>query len=172
MHYRHLDDALRQTMLAEIAADAAAQRLYRSPRLNLDGEEAWESLLRAAVERHDAHWLTDNLKAYRYLRKTEKRQMLTVRVPFEAPRALAEGQFNRFYVRAVCLRAQAAGRDAVVIVAGRDLVEAPQAARDLVGSQLEAEELRCKLEAEYRVDRALGVRTLEPSGLTVGLIEG
>ncbi len=171
MEYPHIDPALRKTMLAEISADSAAGTLYLSPRLNFSGEEHWEPLLRAAVERQDARWLADNLDAYKYLRKTEKERFVTVRIPFEAAHTLAESEFNRFYSRAVCRRAQEQGLTHVEIRAGRELSRAPQSARDLAGKRRKAGELYASLREATSVDKALGLKVFEPTGLSVALPE-
>lgn len=169
MNYASLDPELRQAMLAELDADVAAGRVYLSPRLNFAGEEHWEPLLRAAVERHDACWLAENLEAYKYLRKTEKQRFVTARIPFEAPQTLADSEFNRYYSRALCQRALAANQTHVVVRAGRDLSQAPEKARELVGRSFAASELHASLQTAKSVDEALKLRCFEPTGLTVAL---
>src|SRR5262249_36924523 len=97
-------------MLEEIERDVAEGTLYVSPRLSNTGQQNYLTLLREAVRDHDAAWLAAELRGRGRLRATESRARPTVgyttaRVPTTAANTFAEGEFNRYYARALCRRA-------------------------------------------------------------------
>jgi len=113
--FENLDDQTRRAMEQEIDRDIAEGRLYISPRLNLQGQASWAGLLRDAVRRQNEVWLAEQVRNGRLLKTHEERRKpkggttLAV-VPVTAPETLAEGEFNRYYARGLCVRAMPMGR--------------------------------------------------------------
>lgn len=104
LSYENLDEITRRFMSEEVDLDISQGTLYTSPRLNDQGMQHYPSLLKETVENHDDTWLADQLRHRRYLKAVETRRtrgggVTTARVPVNAPETLAEGEFNRFYVR-------------------------------------------------------------------------
>jgi hypothetical protein len=102
----NLDDNIRKLMLDEIDADTAAGTLYTGRYLSERGEQDYPHLLKDAVLARDDFWLADELRKSGRMNATAERHnrsgsISTVRVPVTAPEMLAEGEFNRFYLR-VC----------------------------------------------------------------------
>jgi hypothetical protein len=89
------------------------------------------------------------------------------KVPRDAPVILAEGEFNRFYVRAVCAIAFDRGQDQVVVYRAKNVVNPRVESIALVGSTVGARILLDDLRAHPGVDTALGVPAGPNSGLTV-----
>lgn len=96
-------------MIREIELDIANGNLYHSKFFNPVGNNLWADLLRVASEKFNDDWLAGQLRmkgcmATTHIRRTPKGGLTTARVPMTAPETLAEGEFNRFYARALCLR--------------------------------------------------------------------
>jgi len=140
--FHDLDETTRSFMVEEVDRDTAQGILYLSPRLTDRGRRDWPGLLRAAVEKGDERRLAESLRGTGRLREVEHRQSRRgwgrpheVRVPVTAPMTLAEGEFNRFYIRGLCLRALAQGIGEVAIYRAKAVdVPRPESAR-LVGAR-------------------------------------
>lgn len=104
----HLDLRTRGLMEAELDEDIQLNRVYVCPRLSELGQSAFPELLREASLRGNDATLAESLRPM--MNATEQRRnrsgdgYSTVRVPVTAYVTLAEGEFNRLYIRAVCLR--------------------------------------------------------------------
>ena len=111
--FNDLDLHTRALMLDEVDRDARLGVLYRSPRLSPIGQVQYLPALREAVCRGNERTLAREIASRGMLKTYEIRQRgnkaFAVRVPRDAHRTLAEGEFNRFYLRALCLRAQEEG---------------------------------------------------------------
>lgn len=105
----NLDSRTRELMLEELIIDIEKKALYLSKRLNDSGILRYPELLRHAIEKGNDDTLAQELKNG-YLNAAEQRKKpkggsSTVNVPVNANEMLAEGEFNRFYIRALCRRA-------------------------------------------------------------------
>lgn len=110
LNYRNLDARTRQLMVLEIKDDIAKSRINISNRLNPEGISTWPELLQEAALSHSDAWLASEIRTRHLLKKHEERRRpsggtTTAKVPITASDTLAEGEFNRFYIRALCLRA-------------------------------------------------------------------
>ncbi|MEV0569392.1 hypothetical protein [Dactylosporangium sp. NPDC050588] len=109
MDLQELDETTRTIMLTEFKRDVEQGRLYLGQRLNARGQRRWPDVLEAAL--HDGHpeTLADSIRAEGLLveRETVHRagKPVEAKVPFTAADTLAEGEFLRFYIRAICVRA-------------------------------------------------------------------
>lgn len=162
-------------MLTELEADVAAGRLYMSPRLSADGSERYADLLRAAVESGTDATLAADLGTPGILnatepRKTPKGGMTTVETPHTAAQTLAEGEFNRFYLRGLCCRAIEDGAGSVLIYRARASENPRAESLALEGSELDAEGLLADLRQSVGVDTALGLPPGPNSGLSARLV--
>lgn len=104
LNYRDLDGQARPFIVLEIDRDAAAGTLYLSPRLTDEGARQWPVLLKEAAQSHDDAWLAGVLRERAFLRSHEVRRKpkggtTMVQIPATANETMAEGEFNRFYVR-------------------------------------------------------------------------
>lgn len=161
-------------MLEEIEHDAANGRLYISNRLTPAGEQAWEGLLREAARSGSDGTLAMALKLPGYLQRREVRSTRngpsSARVPHNAADLLAEGEFNRFYCRAICRRAMAGDIDCLVEVHRAKVVRKPRPESERrVGQLIGAERLLVDLRTHQGVDTALGIPAGPGSGLSVAL---
>jgi hypothetical protein len=82
---------------------------------------------------------------------------------------LAEGEFNRFYIRALCLRAIEDGVSEVIVYRAKDVEHARSESQQKIGSRVAAELLLRDLRTHVGVDTALGLPPGPNSGLSVHL---
>lgn len=86
-------------------------------------------------------------------------------MPSNAHNTLAEGEFNRFYLRGLCLEALQQGK--MIEVYGAKAVNQPRAASQaLIGMQLNPNQLLLDLRTNIGVDTALGLPAGPNSGLS------
>ncbi|HXF64871.1 MAG TPA: hypothetical protein VNK95_24810, partial [Caldilineaceae bacterium] len=119
-HYENLDEATRRYMLQELERDREQGLLYLSPRLNDEGRAAFPALLAEALRAHDEQWLAEQLRAQGFLNPYEERHtahggIVQAQLPANAAEILAQDEFNRYYMRGVCLRALANGLEVVEV---------------------------------------------------------
>lgn len=175
LEYAELDAWTRELMLEEIDLDAANACLYISSRLTEEGEQAWGGLLRDAARVGSDKTLAVELGRRGYLHSHETRNKRSgptpARVPHTAANTLAEGEFNRFYCRALCRRVMASeGDDGLVVVVRAKVVKNPRPESELkVGMSFNAKQLLADLRTHQGVDTALGVPAGPNSGLSIAL---
>lgn len=174
LKYANLDARTRLLMLEEVERDIADGTLYRSVRLNLRGNECYSSVLREAVRHHDDRWFAERLEREGCLKEQESRRLrsgrtISVAVPVTAAVTIADGEFNAFYVRAVCRRALEDKIDRVQVYRGRSVSDPRPESDAKVGALVPAELLLADLRKTKGVDSALGIPAGPNSALTVRL---
>jgi hypothetical protein len=173
LHLLNLDARVRQLMLAELASDVAAGRLYTSPRLNASGCQDYPKLLEQAIRDHDDAWLSRQLWQGRMndteYKTTPKRGTFIVRVPWTAAETLAEGEFNRFYIRGVCRVAEEDRIPEVEIYRAKDVENPREKSLRLVGTRTRPHALLDDLRTHSHEDPVHGVPGGPNSGLSVRL---
>lgn len=175
LNYEYLDDRTRALMIEEIERDIAAGRIDLSRYLSDAGREDWPSLLLEAARSHDDDWLARQLALEGRLRKqaerrTPKGDMIMADVPFLASHTIAEGEFNRFYIRALCRRALDDGRQHVEVYRARDSKSPREQSEKLIGRHIAADVLLNDLRNNNGVEAALGLARPN-SGLSVTLVK-
>jgi hypothetical protein len=118
--FRELDARLRELMVVEVHSATADGTLYHSKRFNPVGRTGWAGWLVAAAANHDEHWLAWQLEQSVAMREFETRSKptggyTTAHVPTTAAETLADGEFNRYYMCAVCRKAIADGKQVVTV---------------------------------------------------------
>jgi len=128
-------------MSKELAAYAAVEDVYRSPRLNDNGKARWVALLGEAAAKHDDAWLAGQLRSESLLKKeetaTRKGKTYVKSVPVTAPGTLAEGEFNRWYIRGLCVRAIAEGIKSVIVYRARGSDNPRPESEALIGAKMD-----------------------------------
>jgi hypothetical protein len=127
LNYLNLDDRTRQFMLEEIDMDVANGALYLSPWLTVRGRHDWPQMLRDAAATGTDASLAAQIPLHGRLAQTAQRRkptggMTTYNVPYTAPKTMAEGEFNRFYVRALCRRAIEDGINGLIVYRAKAVV--------------------------------------------------
>jgi hypothetical protein len=158
--------------LEEIDLASQTGNVYFSRRFNEAGKAKWVSLLRQAAQEHNEHWLAYQIEAHRLMKDYEHAQKqlggYTIKhVPHTAAETLAEGQFNRFYIIAVCRLALEQGKKTVTIYRAKGRVEHRPESDALIGTQESAD---CLIKELRFVQESLNHKLLRPnSGLSVQL---
>lgn len=96
-------------MLEEIQHDISNKNLYFSKRFSQRGIDDYPNLLIKHVQNGNEISLGNELNQNGRFNTTETTIRGTKKVPINAHETLAEGEFNRFYVRALCLIAIESG---------------------------------------------------------------
>src|SRR5882724_4077438 len=120
----NLDTETRAHMLAELEYDLGAGNLYVGKYLNDVGKQSYLSLLREAIKDGTDESLAAALQApglflVKYEKRKPKGGFTLASVPHTAPVTLAEGEFNRFYLRGLCRRIIDSGGGTVEIYRAR-----------------------------------------------------
>ncbi len=170
----NLDEQTRKLMLNEFNDDLSNGKLYISPRLTHDGQKKYPELLKQAIMAHNDSWLASNLRnsgmmKTEELRRKPKGGYTTAKVPVTAPDTLAEGEFNRFYCRAVCLRAIQSDIHDVVVYRAKHVDNPRPESEAKRGARINAQELLNDLRTHQGVEPALGLPPGPNSGLSVML---
>jgi hypothetical protein len=170
--YANLDDQTRAHMLEEIAAG----NHYLSPRLTPDGREAWPAMLAEAAQSYVDDWIAEQLLARRYLHHEEEfiRHNKTFQRRINQPHAaqmLAEGEFNRYYLRGLCVRAQVAGQAHLLIYRGKEVSQPRPESEAKIGTLIATELLLSMLRTNdfITIEQVIGVPGGPNSGLTCKL---
>jgi hypothetical protein len=174
LQFHHLDAQTRPHIISEISSDVESGRLYISPRLTKEGAADWGSLILSAAGAFDDAWLAAEIMRRRILNTHEERRMsngnvIQARLPSNAHETLAEGEFNRFYARGLCLRAIAEGRPVVVAYRARPSSAPRPESEAMIGREFAADALLADLRDHPGMDTALGLPQGPNSGLSVRL---
>jgi hypothetical protein len=170
----NLDDLTRIIMVAEVDADIMKQTLYVSPRLSSVGQRDYPKLLRDAATAQNDDWLAQQLCLVNRLNRTEERRKpkgghVTVRVPVTAAQTMAEGEFNRFYIRGLCVRALTAGELHLIIYRAKPVANPRPDSEAKIATAIDAAALLYDLRTHPGVDTALGLPPGPNSGLSARL---
>ncbi|MEV8511369.1 hypothetical protein [Dactylosporangium sp. NPDC051484] len=172
MDLHNLDDVTREIMISEFQQDLDTGRLYLGRRLNSRGHQRWPEILADALRCGGPASLADLIRAERLLlaRETYQRngKPYEKKVPVNAADTLAEGEFVRFYMRAVCVRAISAMMKVQVYRA--KAVNDPRLESALkIGQLIDPAALLDDLRMHVGVETALGLPPGPNSGLCVRL---
>jgi hypothetical protein len=161
-------------MLDEIELDVERGSVYVDPRLSNTGQQNYLTLLRTAVENRDIDWLADEFRGNGRMRSSEPRRkpsggFTTATVPESAAETLAEGEFNRYYIRALCRRAIEDGMSHLVVYRAKPVANPRPESETLIGSKLDPRELLDDLRSNPGAETELRVPGGPNSGLSVRL---
>lgn len=165
LNFVNLNDVIRSFMLKEVEADIANNNLYLSQRLSETGQDAYPSLLKQAITSQNEEWLAQRLE----LEAFDIRQGKRINMPSNAAIMLAEGEFNRFYIRGLCAYALQNNIHDVVVYRAKAVTQARPESQNKIGSRIDAQKLLDDLTRHIGVDTALGVPSGPNSGLSVKL---
>ena len=169
----NLNPSVRTLMLNEFNLDLEPRRIYESPRLTPIGREHWDYLLKNAIESGDDNTLAYELLRGHYLRDSEikhssrgKPYTANINKP-AAAEMLAEGEFNRYYIRAVALLAINSNVTSLEIYRAKPVNQPRPESLRRTGHLVNAQSLLTDLRKNIGVDTALGVPAGPNSGLSV-----
>ncbi|KAF0145501.1 MAG: hypothetical protein FD156_782 [Nitrospirae bacterium] len=169
----NLDSATRELMLEEINGDIKTGKLHASKRLNVIGQQEYPQLLKEAAEKYDDSWLTSQLRSGNKFNPTEERnvkgKIITAKMNEKAPDMLAEGEFNRFYLRGLCLRAIRDNISSLIIYRAKPVSNPSPESEAKIGTAISPQALLNDLRANVGTDTAFGVPRGPNSGLSAKL---
>jgi hypothetical protein len=169
----NLDPTTRGFMREEIERDNSSGSLYFSNRLSASGRRDYVALLLEAADHGDAESLAVELARPGRMEVTEiavrKGKPYSKRVPVTAGETLAEGEFNRFYARGLCLRALDEGFENLRIYRAKAVMTPRSSSEEAIGSLVNAGALLEDLRISIGVEPALGLPPGPNSGLSVEL---
>jgi hypothetical protein len=134
--FENLDDTTRHYMLIELEQAIKTSQLHLSRRFTAQGQERYPDLLREAIHTGNEDSLTVALQQQQCVAERAPYGTGTRRVPTNAARTFAEGQFNAFYMRGICHRAIQTGSQVEVYRAKEVSSERPHS-RYQVGQKLD-----------------------------------
>lgn len=165
-----VDEVDRRFMLDELVRDVAENRVYLSPRLSSTGTADFPDLLREAAAEHDDTWLAGQLNSRGRLKTHETSQRRGVHyekaVPWNAAETLAEGEFNRLYIRGQCLRTLDEGSTEVEIFRAKVVGDPRPDSEFRIGTRVDAGQLLDDLRNHVGIDTALKVPGGPNSGIS------
>lgn len=172
LNYRNLDQRTRSLAIQELASDCAGKSIYICPRLTQLGVQSWPSLLEKALTSHDDEWLANSIRQNGILNSHEQRKkpnggFTTAKVPVTAAQTLSEGEFNRYYVRGLCLRAIEDNLAHVEVYRARHSDNPRPESQAIIGKRFNPSTLLNDLRNSPGVEPTLGVPPGPNSGLSV-----
>jgi hypothetical protein len=117
LHYENLDQETRRYALSELDHDIQNGSFHLSERLRPESAAEYRRLLKEAIRFHDDRWLGERVE--NLVLESEPLTTRGVKVPAMAARMLAEGDFNRYFMRGLSLRAIAEHRGGVEVYRAR-----------------------------------------------------
>jgi len=149
-NFKKLDDRTRKLMVEEIQTARASDQLYFSKRFNPVGMGGWPDWLLQAAQANDEHWLAYQLDLAGAMKGFETREKpkggyTTAHVRHDASEMLADGQFNRFYMAAICRRAIEDGIESITIYRAKIRQEPRQESMMLEGTARDPKTLLTEL---------------------------
>lgn len=143
LYLPNLDERTRTLMLNEVDYDAARQELHINPYLSGQGQRDYEQLLREAIATGDEETLAARLAEHRRIARTAHRRKpdggySIVTVPNNAAEMIAESEFNRYYIRALCRRALEDGVEELIVYRAKAVSEPRPASEELVETTVDA----------------------------------
>ncbi|MGE0448369.1 MAG: hypothetical protein AB7Q29_02180 [Vicinamibacterales bacterium] len=174
LNYRNLDARTRALMVAEVERDIASNTLFLSDNLSPQGQLDYSNLLKAAAQTGSDVTLAAEIRPR--LNSHEKPRKLRSggfsKPPVmrsNAHEMLAEGEFNRFYIRALCALAIEDGLNGVVVYRAKAVENPRTESEQKIGQTVRPEALLQDLRTHPGVDTALGLPPGPNSGLSIQL---
>lgn len=155
LQLENLEDDVRKLIMEEIERDEAGGNLFFSNRLRADKKDIYLHLLKEALAKGNDDSFALTIKTSQCLNQKEtrdtKKGAIQADVPYNAHITLAEGEFNRYYIRGLCRKSLLEGKQLEVYRA--KYVSSPRPESQVkIGQVVDA----AKLLEDLRKDNALG----------------
>ena len=173
LHYENLDPITRRYALSELDRDIENGTFHASERLRPEAVAEYRRLLHEAIRYYDDRWLeehAEDLVIEREPRRTKSGGVVEAKVPSMATRMLAEGDFNRYYMRGISLRAMEEERGVVEVYRARLSLEARPESAELEGRRVKPAEVLSWLRGEPSDDPGAARLGRVNSGLSIRLV--
>lgn len=140
-NFQNLTDSVRDKMLSEVEMDIANENLYVSGRLNQTGIEQYSVFLKESIKDGNEETLEASLIDNDCLKKTEVHNGKINKVPSNSAKLIAQSEFNRFYIRAICLEAIESGIEYVEVYRSRESSYSRPESEAMIGRQINPNKL-------------------------------
>jgi len=172
-NFHNLDhEEIRQIIHDEINYDIENKVVYYSKRFNENGQKNYLELLFNHTRTGSEQTLAEDLKSMNCFKEKEDRitkgRTISASVPANAHLVFAEGEFNRFYIRAVCIKALKENKN-VIVYRARSSENPREESELLIGKSVDPSKLLKDLRTNIGIDTALGLPHGPNSGLSVKL---
>lgn len=168
--FHHLDEHTRVHMTAEVNADVRTGTLYHSQDFCEHGRTQYQALIRTACERGDVDSLAAALlPALFNPTRTDKNQRVTRLNLADSAIKFAAGEYNRFYLRGLCLRADGGGITELVVYRAKVSENARSQSEAMIGTRVATMALLADLRENKGLDTHLGLPPGPHSGLSARL---
>jgi hypothetical protein len=171
--YESLDKEIRELMLTEFNSDIEKGNIYLSKRFNDKGAGYFPTIMEMHILEGSDDSLSDDLKTNFCFKTHEERKtakgITMAKVPENASQTFAEGEYNRFYIRALCVKAVETNQQ-LQVYRGRHSENPRTESEALIGSFVNPETLLADLRENIGLDTALGLPNGPNSGLTLKFI--
>lgn len=169
-NFKNLDQDTRNEMDVEICNDITNKQLYLSSRLSGIGIADYPDLLKKSVYHYDDRWLAEQLTQKNRLLQVEQTARGVRKIPFNAATMLAEGEFNRYYMRGLC-RIAIINNVNVEVYRAKPVDISRILSEHKIGQIVDPKILLHDLRINIGVDTALGLPAGPNSGLSIKLID-
>jgi hypothetical protein len=173
LQYENLDPTTRRFAISELDRDLASGAFHCSERLRPEAVAEYQRLLHEALRYYDDRWLEEHasdLLVESESRRTRSGGTTTARVPQMAARLLAEGDFNRYYMRGLAVRAIDEGRQVLEVYRARLSLEPRPESAVVEGTRISATEVLDHLRGPLSTDPSVMPLGRTNSGLSVRLV--
>src|SRR3954465_758975 len=173
LQYEKPDPTTRRYAYAELEQDLRNGTYHNSERLRPEAVAEYQRLLSEALRYYDDRWLeerTGDLLVESESRRTRTGGTTTARVPHMAARLVAEGDFHRYYMRGIALRASEEGRQILEIYRARLSLEPRPESVSVEGSRVPAAEVLAHLRGPLSPNVSVAPLGRTNSGLSVKLV--
>ena len=173
LHYEDLNDETRRFMVEEIEMDASGEKLYLSPWLSQTGQGDWSEILIEAAQTGTDDTLANSIRQRGRLNRTAQRRRpkgvgyTTYAIPLTAPSTIAEGEFNRFYVRGLCRRAMEQDIPKLEVYRAKPVGQPRPDSEYKIGLLMDPSVVLIDARQSIGVETALGMPAGPNSGLTL-----
>lgn len=172
--FENLDETTRNLMSNEVEFDIKNNKLYLSSRLSEFGKKHYLQLLQDAIHSGNEATFANNLKVQNCLNTTESRNtkngIQIVSVPITANETLAEGEFNRFYIRALCRRVIEDSSGVLEVYRAKQVVNPRPESQMKIGQKMDSRKLLNDLRLNTGFEPLLGLPTPN-SGLSIKIVK-
>ncbi|MEO2210414.1 hypothetical protein ABGV40_05845 [Paenibacillus amylolyticus] len=171
LYLENLDEETRRYMLQEFEYDLNNGNIYISGRLTESGKKLFPDLLKNSILHGNETTLSSELKLYMVKTEMKKKRggagYTTADVPHNANETLAEGEFNRLYMRGLCARVINESSGQLVIYRAKDVDSPRIESQAMIGQAIDPSELIATLRSSQGAFTAIPKPN---SGLSLRLI--
>ncbi|OTM89967.1 hypothetical protein [Acinetobacter baumannii] len=169
-NFLDLNDNIRNAMLEEVNLDISSNTLYYSKRFNQHGIDSYPNILIESIKGGNEQTLANAIrKDHMFNASSVDKNGRASKTPSNAHETLAEGEFNRFYIRALARIAINENKELEVYRA-KEVSNARSESIQKIGITVNPNDLLADLRKNIGIDTFLGLPGGVNSGLSVKLV--